>query len=262
MTLDEQDEPSAVEREPAHPSFGPKGSPRFSGGLFGDVVQTLGRRIAAEELPAGSRLRIEDLSAEFGVSRTIVREGLRSLESKRLVGARPRIGTLVLPIDHWNLIDPDVIGWRMGGPHADALLTELLDLRRAVEPLAAGNFAHHPDEDGIRALQEATEQMRRAVDAGDLRKFNAADNRFHRLVVAHSGNRIFGQLVDAVVAALQVRQQMLLMPEKLEDTVVRSHAAVVECIVRRDPDEAERAARTIVEVATSEIEGKLKEEPS
>lgn len=240
-------------------SYPPVRTNAASGGLYGTVVQTLGRRIAAEELPPGSRLRIEDLSSEFGVSRTIVRESLRSLEAKRLVGARPRVGTLVLPIEQWNLLDPDVIGWRMSGPSADSLLTELLDLRRAVEPLAAHSFARDPDVTGLRALEEAVDEMRLAVDAADFGRFNRADSRFHWLVVAHSGNRIFGQLADAVVAALEARQQLLLMPDRLEDAVVRSHAAVVEGIAGRDPARAERAARVIVDVASSEIARDLRE---
>ncbi|AYY13161.1 FadR family transcriptional regulator [Actinobacteria bacterium YIM 96077] len=240
-------------------SFRPVGTNLNSGGLYGSVVQTLGRRIATGELPAGTRLRVEDLSVEFGVSRTIVRESLRSLEAKRLVGARPRVGTLVLPVDQWNLLDPDVIGWRLGGPSADALMTELLDLRRAVEPLAARSFANHPDDEGLRALRESAEQMRRAVDDGDFGLFSQADSRFHRIVVAHSGSQVLGQLVDAVVAALQAREQLLLMPEHLDEAVVRSHAAVVECIANQDPDDAEHAARLIVDVASDEVARKLKE---
>lgn len=228
-----------------------------SGGLHGSVVQTLGRRIAAEDLPAGSRLRVEDLSAEFGVSRTVVRESLRALEAKRMVGARPRVGTLVLPRERWNLIDPDVITWRMAGGAADTLLLELLDLRRAVEPLAARRFALGHDEHGLRALQRSVDLMDAAVRAGDVDAFSVADAQFHRLVVAHSGNEIFGQLVDAVVGALEARRRLRLMPAQLDLEVVASHAAVVTCLAAGDAEAAEEAVRTIADVASSEIDREI-----
>ncbi|MYW09215.1 GntR family transcriptional regulator, partial [Streptomyces sp. SID2563] len=82
-------------------------------GLHGQVLSRIGESLAAEEIRAGEVLRLEDLQDRYGVSRTVAREAVRVLESKRVVTSRPRVGITVRPMDEWNLYDPQVIRWRL-----------------------------------------------------------------------------------------------------------------------------------------------------
>ena len=76
------------------------------------------------------------LCEEFGVSRTVVREAVKSLVAKGLIVTGPKVGTRVLPEDRWNWFDPDVITWQARAGLTPEFLRDLLDLRRVVEPAA------------------------------------------------------------------------------------------------------------------------------
>ena len=81
-------------------------------GLHGRVVDELGREIVGGRWMAGSPLPNEDdLAAELGVSRTVVRESIKVLQAKGLVEVRPRTGTRVRARRAWHLLDADVVGW-------------------------------------------------------------------------------------------------------------------------------------------------------
>ena len=74
-------------------------------GLHRVVVDALGLRIVSGELGAGATLPTEaDLSAELGVSRTVVREAIKVLAAKGLVESRPKVGTRARGRAHWNLV--------------------------------------------------------------------------------------------------------------------------------------------------------------
>ncbi|MGW2219009.1 FadR/GntR family transcriptional regulator, partial [Nonomuraea sp. NPDC001684] len=94
-------------------------------GLHGQVLDAVGRSLVAGEIRAGQVLRLEDVQERYGVSRTVAREAVRVLESKRVVTSRPRVGVTVRPMSAWNLYDPQVIRWRLASPGREAQLREL-----------------------------------------------------------------------------------------------------------------------------------------
>ncbi|CAM5503415.1 FadR family transcriptional regulator OS=Streptomyces tendae OX=1932 GN=GUR47_33865 PE=4 SV=1 [Streptomyces tendae] len=107
-------------------------------GLHGRVLDTLGPAITAGAYPAGSVLRTDELAQRFEVSRSVMREAVRVLESMHLVESRRRVGVTVLPECEWNVYDPQVIRWRLAGSERPRQLRSLTVLRSAVEPVAAG----------------------------------------------------------------------------------------------------------------------------
>ena len=72
-------------------------------GLHGRVLDTLGPEITAGEYPPGSVLRTDELAQRFDVSRSVMREVVRVLESMHLVESRRRVGVTVLPSREWNV---------------------------------------------------------------------------------------------------------------------------------------------------------------
>ena len=105
--------------------------------VHGNIVDLLGEAIVAGRYAPGASLPPEPLlGAELGVSRTVVREAVKSLIAKGLVTTGPKVGTRVQAEDQWNWFDPDVITWRSRAGITPEFLQDLQDLRRIVEPAA------------------------------------------------------------------------------------------------------------------------------
>ncbi len=67
--------------------------------------------------PIGTTLPNDaELMADFEVSRTVLREALKTLEAKGLLEARPKVGTKVAKKSRWNLYDPQVLAWHLDAP--------------------------------------------------------------------------------------------------------------------------------------------------
>jgi ribosomal protein S25 len=75
-------------------------------GLHARVVNTLGREIVAGSIAAGDFVNLDRLSERFAVSRSVLREALRVLQSLGMVEPRQRVGTQVLPRQAWDLFSP------------------------------------------------------------------------------------------------------------------------------------------------------------
>ena len=81
--------------------------------VHGNTVDHLGEAIVAGRYAAGASMPPEPmLCEELGVSRTVIREAVKSLVAKGLVSTGPKVGTRVLPEEQWNWFDPDVIMWQ------------------------------------------------------------------------------------------------------------------------------------------------------
>ncbi|MCW2904106.1 MAG: transcriptional regulator [Streptosporangiaceae bacterium] len=224
-------------------------------GLHGNVLDQLGAVIASGRLTAGEVLRIEQLEARFGVSRSVVREAIRVLESMGLVTSRRRVGVIVAPRSSWNLFDPRIIRWRLDGEGRDGQLRSLSELRRGVEPLAAGLAAQHATPQQCGALTGAVIQMAVHGRSGDLEAYLEADVLFHRTLLEASGNEMLGALTDVVAEVLAGRTHHHLMPAVPEPSAIRWHAEVAQAVQSGDAAVAERVMRDIVDEATRAMLG-------
>ena len=102
------------------------------------VAATLGTEILAGTYPPGSNMPNEAaLTQRFGVSRTVLREVMKTLAAKGFVMSKTRVGTRVRDPIHWNYFDADVLAWRVQIGLDDDFLRSLTEVRRALEPTAA-----------------------------------------------------------------------------------------------------------------------------
>ncbi|MFD7921838.1 FadR/GntR family transcriptional regulator [Streptomyces sp. NPDC059740] len=223
-------------------------------GLHGQVVDRIGAALVADTASAGTVLRLEDVQERYGVSRTVAREAVRVLESKRAVTSRPRVGITVRPLERWNLYDPQVIRWRLASPGREEQLRELAELRAAVEPAAAGLAAVCAPEAARGELLRLAEEMRQAADEEDRDRFIDADSVFHRTLLAASGNAMFAQLAEVTEELLVSRGELALMPEHIDMTAVAAHRAVAEAVAAGRSADAAARAHTVVARARGEVE--------
>lgn len=223
-------------------------------GLHAQVLDTLGQRIVDGVFAPGTVIRPEVVAAEFAVSRSVVREALRVLQSLGLVEPRQRIGTQVLGIGSWELLAPTVIRWRGASPAYFAQQRELLELRLGVEPVAASLAAAAPDAPAVEAVAAAASDMIAACGREDSRAYLEADVRFHRALLAASGNAVFTHFAGTVEALLRTRTS------ESRDTITRwtrdaaaRHDAVARAIAGGDAPGASAAAAELVRVTRDEF---------
>ncbi|WP_405016369.1 FCD domain-containing protein [Kitasatospora sp. NBC_00070] len=226
-------------------------------GLPGRLLADLGPAIASGEIPEGAVLRGEELEAKYGVSRTVVREAVRILESMRMVASRRRVGITIQPKTDWDVFDPLVIRWRLAGADRPAQLRSLGSLRVAVEPAAAALAAVHATDDQRRELGALAVELTVTARAADLATFLRHDIAFHATILRASGNEMFAHLGDTVGAVLTGRTEHQLMPHQPEPYAVKLHREVADAICTHRPEEAEQAMRTIVQGALAELDATL-----
>lgn len=221
------------------------------GSVHDALVDRVGAAIVHGVHPPGSRLVTSGLAE--GSSRGAGREAVRVLESLGMVRVRRKTGIDVLPASEWNVYAPEVIRWRLAGPGRDAQLRELSQLRGVVEPLAARLAAAHATDAHRRDLVAAVLEMARTEHDADGAEYLAADIRFHRTLLAASGNAMLGALGSVVESVLAGRTFHDLMPHDANPSAVRWHQDVAFAVAAGRSAEAAEAMSLIVVEADEAI---------
>lgn len=216
--------------------------------LHGQVAHIIGRRIVSGEIREGDFLpREAELAEEFGISRQAVREALKVLAAKGLVISRRRTGTKVQTRRAWNLLDADVLAWHPLEKLDHEFTTDLIELRRVVEPTAASFAALRATDEQIEAISTALEGMRTSIDDGEA--FVRHDVAFHVAVSMASGNSLFDRL-SLVVEPLLKTSFMLQVRQHIQahtlNEVVQRHEAVYSAILSRNADAARDATENLL----------------
>ncbi|SRR5579871_3333580 len=187
-----------------------------------------------------------ELCKQFGASRTVLREAVKMLTAKGLLGARPRRGTWVQPEDRWNLLDPDVLGWLLERKFSPALLIEFSEIRLAVEPGAASLAARAGAADKA-PVQRAIERMQ-AAERGEDDPLDS-DIAFHVAVLRASKNRFYAQLTGLIATALRFSIRTTNRYKGVRLASVADHKKVADAILAGKPAQAEDAMRRLIEEA-------------
>jgi len=227
------------------------GYPR--GGLHGQIVHAIGRRIVSGAIRPGELLPAE---SHLKASRTVVREAIKVLAAKGLVESRPKTGTRVRPAASWNLLDPDVLAWQQEGMPQPAFLRKLTEVRLIVEPAAAELAARRARASALSALDAAFREMADALrrDRLDYEAFNQADIRFHRAILQACENDVLEQMSAMVYSALLVSfHATSRLPGRARASLPR-HRAILEAIRARDSRRAGAAMRRLVQGTAVSIE--------
>ena len=223
------------------------------GSIHRRTVDRLGSEIVAGLHAPGTSLPPEPVLCEMlGVSRTVVREAVKSLIAKGLVTSGPKVGTRVQPEDRWNWFDADVIGWQTSAGLPAQFLEDLHDLRRAVEPAAVRLAALRATPDDLAELESAFDGMRRAVaEGGD---YVTPDLRFHLGLIRSSHNRLLSQMSLALGALLRTSFEISARRRGGPASALLLHREVLDGVAARDPARAETAIQTLIDGAGRDIQ--------
>ncbi len=204
-------------------------------GLQGRVIEALGQDIIGGRYKPGDLLpREAELTEEYGVSRTSVREAMKVLAAKGLVEIRQKIGTRVRHTDLWSVFDSDILRWYAEQGKGDEIMRDLIELRQILEPAAARLAAGRSTMTDLRRIELAYLEM---VDsARDNSRYAACDVEFHMAVYGASHNALlqrFGRLVaDFMQLSFKVQQRVRVhnVVDFSEDA--RAHGGVYDAINR------------------------------
>lgn len=136
-------------------------------------------RVVSGEFAPGSRLTEDELAQDYGVSRIPIREALRALDASGFVVVKPNTGSFVAEMDVDEAAD-------------------LLEIRAALEPVAAGRAAVRGGEDAVRLLDDLVDGGHAAVTAGNLTALPKLNSEFHLAVARASGNAGLVQLIETL----------------------------------------------------------------
>lgn len=212
------------------------------------IVEDLGIAIVSGTYSPKNPFPIEaDLCTQYGASRSVLREAVKMLTAKGLLSARPRQGTWIMPEDHWNLLDPDVLRWLLERKITFAVLREFALVRLSVEPKAAALAAKVATDDAKQAICTAIEQM--AIADRDDSDPLVADIAFHVAVLRASGNRFFAQLSGVTETALRFSIRMQDRYKGVRRASLPDHKRISDAIIAGDSDGAEEAARSLIQEA-------------
>lgn len=221
--------------------------------VHGNTVDHLGEAIVAGRWAAGSAIPPEpQLCESLGVSRTVVREAVKSLVAKGLVSTGPKVGTRVRDAADWNWFDPDVIVWQSKAGLTAEFLRDLQELRRAVEPVAVRMAAERATPADIARIEQAFDGMRRAVEQGG--DYVTHDLQFHQGLLVASGNRMMVQMSKALSALLRTSFEISTSRPDGPRRSLPLHRAVLDAVIARNPDRAEKCITKLIDGAREDIE--------
>jgi DNA-binding FadR family transcriptional regulator len=221
--------------------------------VHGTTVDRLGEAIVGGRWAEGASVPPEPLLCEeLGVSRTVVREAVKSLVAKGLVSTGPKVGTRVLSADQWNWFDPDVIVWQSQAGLTREFLRDLQELRRVVEPAAVRMAAERATREDIADIELAYDGMRHAVEEGG--DYVTHDLRFHQGLLKASHNRMMVQMSKALAALLRTSFEISTTRKDGPRNSLPLHRAVLDAVIAHNPGKAEKAILVLIDGAREDIE--------
>jgi DNA-binding FadR family transcriptional regulator len=217
------------------------------------LVSALVEAIVSGEMPENATLPNEtELMTRFRVSRTALREAMQFLSAQGMVRARTRAGTVVLPGEEWNFLDPMVLDAALRHRANTSFYEALLEARALLEPEAASLAAARATARQVALIEEAFLAMVESNSRDD-EAWSRADLAFHTAIIEASGNWIYRHFASAIRAALLVTFRLTHRHTTSHGDVVAMHRDVLEAIRLRKPEEASAAMDVLIKLARKEL---------
>lgn len=214
--------------------------PRRPRRLATALVEDLVDRVVGGDPPEGATLPIEPVLCQtFGVSRTVVREAVKALEAMRLVRVQQGQGTTVRPLTDWDLLNPLVLAAVVRHDAENAILEDLVDVRRTLESQMAGQAAIRATESQRALIRERMSALDAAIT--DAAEYLKADVAFHDSILSASGNRLGRAMIHNLTLEAFRSLRYVGDPDRQELEISNeAHQAICDAVLAGDPDEAQR----------------------
>lgn len=199
-------------------------------------------RLILKKLQPGDKLPSErELAETLRVSRSSIRDAIRSLELMGMVEPRQGAGTIVREISSESLVNPLANALR----RKEELIGELLDFRKMLEPQLAARAATRVSPDELSEMEEILERQERKLRAGE--STIVEDSEFHYAIALASGNSVVLKVLDTLMDLLRDSRERSLQEEGRPQKSLAAHRRILAALKRRDGEAAKAAMRRHIE---------------
>jgi GntR family transcriptional regulator, transcriptional repressor for pyruvate dehydrogenase complex len=222
--------------------------------IYEKVSQQIQRMIVDGLLKPGDKLPPErELAETFQVSRSSLRDAIRTLELIGLVEPRQGEGTVVCDLSAESLIHPLATMLL----HKRELVSELLDLRRMIEPPLAARAATRATAEEQAFLEDILRRQKEKVDAGELAV--EEDSEFHYAIAEAARNSVVLKVVDVFMDLLRESRARSLQVEGRLQKSFAGHRRILNAIRAGNAAAAETAMRRHIEEIEIIVLNEIKE---
>lgn len=199
-------------------------------------------RLILKKLQPGDKLPSErELAARLRVSRSSIRDAIRSLELMGMVEPRQGAGTIVRQISSDSFVNPLANALKRKGE----LIGELLDFRMMLEPPLAARAATRASADEISEMEEILERQEEKLRRGE--STIVEDSEFHYAVALASGNTVVRKVLNTLMHLLRDSRERSLQVEGRPQKSLAGHRRILAAINRHDAEAASVAMRRHIE---------------
>ncbi len=209
--------------------------------VYAEVARQI-EGLILKKLHPGDKLPPErELAEMFSVSRSSIRDAIRSLELMGLVEPRQGAGTVVCEMSASSLFNPaSTVPVRQR-----ELISELLDFRIMIEPPLAARAATNAGPEEIAELEEILRRQEDKVHRGEITV--EEDSEFHYNIAMASGNSVVLKVLDVLMDLLRETRERSLQMDGRSQRSLAGHKRILAAIKRHDASAAEAAMRHHIE---------------
>lgn len=222
--------------------------------LYEEIVKQIMDRIKSGELKPGDRLPTErDLALQLNVSRTAIREALRSLEIIGVIDSKVGSGTFIKEMSLDTLMD----SFASVLSKNERLIIELIEVRLLLEVEIAKLAARRIDENKIRTIEKSLVLMENEIEEGGLGI--KGDNAFHNELANAADNLAMTSILNLCGELLDTTRKAAL--KALGDPMIglEHHRAIFEAVRAGNEEVAGRLMKDHLEMAYNNLKDKNKE---
>ena len=206
--------------------------------LHVQVAERLRLLIDSGELAPGTRLNENELCQNMGVSRTPLREAIRSLATEGLVELQPNRGAIVSVVSQEDV-------------------TEILPIMASLEGLGGRLAAMHMQTDQIKQVRQIHNQMVTHYQNNEVTEYFETNRLIHELITEGSGNQTLVDTINSLSAKVRRARFSAQMTSESWAKAVSEHEEMVIALKARDPDRLEAILIEHVETKRTTILGSL-----
>lgn len=206
--------------------------------LHVQVAERLRVLIDSGELAPGTRLNEIELCNTMGVSRTPLREAIRSLATEGLIELQPNRGAIVSVVSQEDV-------------------TEILPIMASLEGLAGRLAAMHMDQSKIAQVRKIHDQMISHHRNNEVAEYFETNRLIHELITEGSGNQTLVDTINSLSAKVRRARFTAQMTQESWDKAVAEHEEMIAALEAQDPDRLEAILIQHVETKRATILGSI-----